>query len=164
MAALDKKITPFGYAKLKAELEELWKVERPRVTDEVAAAAALGDRSENAEYQYGKRRLREIDRRVRWLNKRLKELTVVRGAPADGKVHFGAWVTVEDEAGEQKRWQLVGSDEFDVKDGKISVNSPFGRALLGREVGDDVEVQRPKGDLELVILAIDYPEYSDEDG
>lgn len=162
MAALDKKITPDGYAKLRDELEHLWKVERPQVTDEVAAAAALGDRSENAEYQYGKRRLREIDRRVRWLNKRLGELEVVRGVPADGKVHFGAWVTVEDEEGERKQWQLVGSDEFDVKAGKISAMSPIGRALIGKEVDDEVIVDRPKGDLELVIVEIRYPEYDDE--
>ena len=153
---LSKKITPVGHAKLKAELEHLWKTERPAVTAEVTAAAAQGDRSENAEYQYGKRRLREIDRRVRWLNKRLKELEVVRAAPDDGRVHFGVLVTVEDEDGEQNTWQLVGSDEWDVKAGKISVLSPIGRALLNKSVGDDVEVRRPKGDMELTIVAIDY--------
>jgi transcription elongation factor GreB len=163
MAQLDKKITPVGYAALRAELDHLWKVERPKVTEEVSVAAAHGDRSENAEYQYGKRRLREIDRRLRWLNKRLKELEVVRAAPSDGRVHFGAHVTVEDEDGEQKTWQLVGSDEWDVKQGKISVLSPIGRALLGKAVDDDVEVQRPKGDLELTILAIRYEEYPPDD-
>ena len=159
MAELNKKITPVGHAKLKAELEELWKVERPAVTAEVTAAAAQGDRSENAEYQYGKRRLREIDRRVRWLNKRLEEVEVVRAAPQDGRVHFGSLVTVEDEEGETQTWQLVGSDEWDVNEGKISALSPMGRALLGKRVDDEVEVRRPKGDLELTILAIDYPEY-----
>ena len=159
MAELNKKITPVGHAKLKAELEELWKVERPAVTAEVTAAAAQGDRSENAEYQYGKRRLREIDRRVRWLNKRLEEVEVVRAAPEDGRVHFGSLVTVEDEEGETQTWQLVGSDEWDVNEGKISALSPMGRALLGKRVDDEVEVRRPKGDLELTILAIDYPEY-----
>lgn len=163
MARDDLKITPIGYAKLRAELDALWKVERPQVTQEVADAAAQGDRSENAEYQYGKRRLREIDRRVRWLDKRLAELTVVRGAPDDGRVHFGAWVTVEDEDGEQKRWQLVGTDEFDVEQGKISASSPIGQALIGKQVGDEVEVRRPRGDLELEILAIEYPEYPAED-
>lgn len=157
MVALDKKITPAGYAKLRAELDHLWKVERPQVTDEVAAAAAQGDRSENAEYQYGKRRLREIDRRLRWLNKRLAELQVVRGAPRDGAIHFGARVTVEDDQGERQCWQLVGSDEFDVKAGKISAQSPIGRALLGRRVGDEVEIRRPRGDLELTIVDLDYP-------
>jgi transcription elongation factor GreB len=160
MADLDKKITPVGYAKLRAELDHLWKVERPQVTDEVSAAAALGDRSENAEYQYGKRRLREIDRRVRWLNKRLEELEVVRVAPSDARVHFGAFVTVEDGDGEQNTWQLVGSDEWDVKLGKISVLSPIGQALLGKTVDAEVEVRRPKGAMELTILAIRYPVYT----
>ena len=161
MAALDKKITPIGHAALKAELEHLWKIERPAVTAEVTAAAAQGDRSENAEYQYGKRRLREIDRRVRWLNKRLEQLEVVRAAPEDGTVHFGSIVTVEDEEGQEQTWQLVGSDEWDVKEGKISALSPIGRALIGKEIGDEVVVQRPKGDLELTILALDYPSYDD---
>lgn len=153
---LDKLITPAGHAKLKAELDQLWKVERPQVTAEVSAAAALGDRSENAEYQYGKRRLREIDRRVRWLQKRIAELEVVRTHPKDGKVHFGARVTIEDDEGETKTWQLVGSDEFDVAAGKISVASPIGRALLGKEVDDEIEIQRPKGALSVTIVAIDY--------
>lgn len=163
MASLEKKITPVGYAALRAELEHLWKVERPAVTEEVSVAAAHGDRSENAEYKYGKRRLREIDRRLRWLNKRLKELEVVRSAPGDGRVHFGAHVTVEDEEGERNTWQLVGSDEWDVNQGKISVLSPIGRALLGKEVDDEVEVERPRGDLELTILEIRYEEYPPDD-
>ncbi len=163
MVAVTNKITPQGYAALRTELEQLWKVERPQVTAEVSAAAALGDRSENAEYQYGKRRLREIDRRLRWLDKRISELVVIRGAPQDGRIHFGAWVSVEDEDGAVQRWQLVGSDEFDIKAGKISVSSPIGGALLGRRVGDEVEVRRPKGDLELTIVDIDYPDYSIED-
>lgn len=161
MADLDKKITPVGHAKLRAELDHLWKVERPQVTEEVAAAAALGDRSENAEYQYGKRRLREIDRRVRWLSKRLEALEVVRSHPNDGRVHFGALVAVEDDEGEQNTWQLVGSDEWDVKAGKISVLSPIGQALLGKRVDDEVEVRRPKGNMELTILEIRYPVYDD---
>jgi transcription elongation factor GreB len=154
--SLDKLITPAGYAKLEAELNQLWKVERPQVTSEVTAAAALGDRSENAEYQYGKRRLREIDRRVGWLNKRMAEVQVVRTHPKDGKVHFGAWVSVEDEAGEVNKWQLVGSDEFDVALGKISVISPIGQALLGKEVDDELEIKRPKGTLTLMITGIEY--------
>jgi transcription elongation factor GreB len=159
MADFDKKITPAGYAALRAELDHLWKVERPQVTREVTAAAAQGDRSENAEYQYGKRRLREIDRRVRWLNKRLGVLEIVRASPVDGKVHFGAHVSVEDEDGEHNTWQLVGSDEWDVKLGKISVMSPIGLALLGKQVDDEVVVRRPKGDLELTITKIHYDEY-----
>jgi transcription elongation factor GreB len=153
---LDNLITPDGYAKLKAELDALWKVERPQVTAEVSAAAALGDRSENAEYQYGKRRLREIDRRVRWLQKRMAEVEVVRTHPSEGKVHFGACVTIEDGDGETKTWQLVGSDEFDVAAGKISVVSPIGRALLGKEVDDEIEIQRPKGALTVTIIEIRY--------
>jgi len=159
MSDLDKKTTPIGYAKLKAEVEELWKVERPQVTQEVAIAAAHGDRSENAEYKYGKRRLREIDRRLRWLTKRLAEVTVIRAAPRDGKVYFGMFVTVEDEDGEQNTWQLVGSDEWDVTEGRISVLSPIGTALLGKEVGDEVEVRRPKGNLELTIVSLAHPTY-----
>ncbi|KIG18398.1 Transcription elongation factor GreB [Enhygromyxa salina] len=163
MADLDKKITPAGYAALRAELDHLWKVERPQVTREVTAAAEQGDRSENAEYQYGKRRLREIDRRVRWLNKRLAALEIVRASPTDGKVYFGAHVSVEDEDGEQNTWQLVGSDEWDVKLGKISVSSPIGLALLGKRVDDEVVVRRPKGDLELTIIGIRYDTYEDPD-
>jgi len=161
MARLAHKITPVGHAKLEAELLQLWKVERPQVTEEVAAAAALGDRSENAEYQYGKRRLREIDRRVRWLNKRLEQVEVVRAAPDDGRVHFGSLVTVEDEDGARNTWQLVGSDEWDVSAGKISVLSPIGRALLGKRLDDEVEVHRPKGDLELIVVAIASPSYDE---
>ncbi len=155
-------ITPSGFKKLRDEYQQLWREERPKVTQEVAEAAAHGDRSENAEYKYGKRRLREIDRRLRWLQKRLAQLEVVRGAPRDGRIHFGMFVTVEDEDGEQSRWQLVGSDEWDVNEGRISVLSPIGKALLGKQVGDDIEVRRPKGDLELTIVALDYPSYPDE--
>jgi transcription elongation factor GreB len=158
MASLENKTTRFGYAKLEAELLELWKVERPRVTEEVSIAAAHGDRSENAEYKYGKRRLREIDKRLHWLQKRLAELQVVETAPRDGRVHFGMFVTVEDDEGEVHTWQLVGSDEWDVNEGKISAISPIGKALLGKQVGDEVTVRRPKGDLELTILALDYPQ------
>jgi transcription elongation factor GreB len=161
MASLENKTTPIGFAKLKAELEELWKIERPRVTEEVTVAAAHGDRSENAEYKYGKRRLREIDRRLQWLQKRLSALEIVRGAPRDGRVHFGMFVTVEDEGGEQNTWQLVGSDEWDVAAGKISVLSPIGKAMLGKEVGDEITVRRPKGDVEMTIVKVDYATYSE---
>jgi transcription elongation factor GreB len=150
-------ITPSGFAKVKAEFDELWRVERPRVTSEVEAAAALGDRSENAEYQYGKRRLREIDRRLRFLSKRLEKLRVVRPrAEHVGKVFFGAWVRVEDEEGEEHRYQVVGPDEYDPDTGKISVVSPVGKALLGKAVDDEITVRVPKGIAELTILEIDY--------
>lgn len=150
-------ITPAGFARLEAELDELWRVERPKVTEAVAVAAAHGDRSENADYQYGKRRLREIDRRVRFLQKRLDELEVVRDAPARrDRVFFGAWVTVEDEEGEPSRFRIVGPDEFDARRGRISMESPMARALLGRSLDDEVVVRRPKGEAAFTIVAIDY--------
>ena len=150
-------ISPEGAAKLQAELDQLWKVERPRITREVQAAAAQGDRSENAEYIYGKRRLREIDRRLRFLSKRLEELTVVREPVVrDGRARFGAWVSLEDEEGEEVRYRLVGADESDVGEGKISVDSPLGRALLGKSEDDQVTVRRPAGEKTYTVLAIEY--------
>ncbi len=152
-------ITPEGHAKVRAEFDHLWKVERPRVTNEVEAAAALGDRSENAEYIYGKKRLREIDRRLEFLAKRLERMHVVhtaaQGSDAD-KVAFGAWVVVEDEDGEEHTYRIVGVDESDADAGQISMDSPVGRALLGKSVGDDVEVRRPKGPTVLTVLGIHY--------
>ena len=150
-------ITPEGEARLRAEVERLWSEERPRVTREVKAAAALGDRSENAEYIYGKKRLREIDARLRFLSKRLDRLTIVTEVRArDGRAYFGSWVTVEREDGERIRYRLVGPDESDVENGLVSIESPVGRALLGREEGDEVVIQRPKGELVLEIVAVDY--------
>ncbi|MBP6632363.1 MAG: transcription elongation factor GreB [Kofleriaceae bacterium] len=150
-------ITAAGARRLREELEHLWKVERPRVTQQVADAAALGDRSENAEYIYGKRRLREIDRRVRFLSKRLDEVVVVAEAPADAsRVFFAAWVTVEDEDGTSAEYRIVGPDESDSERGYISMDSPMARALLGRREGDDVVVRRPKGDATFTIVAVRY--------
>lgn len=150
-------ITPDGAKKLRDELEQLWHVERPRVTQEVADAAAQGDRSENAEYIYGKRRLREIDRRVRFLTKRLEALTVVAEPPERrDRVFFGAWVKVEDEDGEEAEWRIVGPDESDVKAGWISMDSPVARALMGKRVGDEVTVRRPAGDAEYTIVGVRY--------
>ncbi len=150
-------ITPQGYRKLQEELEHLWKVERPRVTSEVAAAAAQGDRSENAEYIYGKKRLREIDRRVRFLSKRLDVLTIVTPSKEQhGKVFFGAWVTIEDEDGHQATYRIVGGDEFDSDHGWISVDSPLARALLGKAVGEEATVVRPKGRAEVVVVRVTY--------
>ena len=159
-------ITPEGFERLREELQELWRVERPRVTREVSEAAAQGDRSENAEYIYGKKRLREIDRRVRFLTKRLAELTVVRATPEqEGKVFFGAWVELEDETGKLVRYRLVGPDEFNAGSRLISIQSPLGRSLLGREVGDEVSVQRPRGLMTYTVLSIDYaPDSSVEPG
>ncbi|NND66242.1 MAG: transcription elongation factor GreB, partial [Halioglobus sp.] len=122
-------ITPQGEQALRDELHQLWKVERPQVTDAVHEAAKNGDRSENGDYIYGKRSLREIDSRVRFLNKRLDELEVVDRAPEDqGKVFFGAWVALEDEAGEEQQWRIVGPDEFNLEQRKLSMDSPMARA------------------------------------
>ncbi len=151
-------ITPEGAKKLQEELDRLWRVERPRVTREVAAAAALGDRSENAEYIYGKKRLREIDKRIEYLRKRFDSLVVVRpGQVATDRVYFGAWVTLEDEAGEEVRYRLVGPDESDVPAGRISIESPLGRGLVGKRRGDEVSVDRPAGRTSYTVLDIQYP-------
>src|SRR5262245_40426206 len=150
-------ITPEGYAKLQAELSRLWNVERPKVTREVAAAAAQGDRSENAEYIYGKRRLREIDRRVQELSKRLESLEVLdaRGGSSD-RIGFGAWVTLEDDDGRVVRYRLVGTDETQPEAGLISVESPIGSVLLGKREGDEVTVRRPLGPISFTIVKIEY--------
>jgi transcription elongation factor GreB len=151
-------ITPAGHARLTQELAHLWHTERPRVTHEVAVAAAQGDRSENAEYIYGKKRLREIDRRIRWLAKRLDVLTVVVPAPQQrGRVFFGAWVEIEDDDGDLSRYRIVGPDETDADAGHISVDSPLARALLGKSIDDVVTVRRPKGAAEVTIRSITYP-------
>jgi transcription elongation factor GreB len=150
-------ITREGYERLRAEADQLWRVERPRVTREVAAAAAQGDRSENAEYIYGKKRLREIDSRLRFLNQRLESLRVVEASPEDReRIFFGAWVTLEDADGGRERYRLVGADESDAAEGRISIESPLGRALLGKRPGDEVSVRRPKGEASFVIVGIDY--------
>ena len=150
-------ITLEGAKKLRAELDQLWTVERPRVTQEVADAAAQGDRSENAEYIYGKRRLREIDRRVRFLSKRLDEVIVVTEPPTDpARVFFGAWVTVEDEDGQARQYRIVGADESDLERGYISIDSPVARALLGKRAGDEVTVRVPRGDVVYTIDAVEY--------
>lgn len=152
-------ITPEGALRLRAELKHLLTVERPKVTAEVSFAASLGDRSENAEYIYGKKRLREIDRRLRFLDKRLEKLTVVDpGAQKDrSRIFFGATVSLENEDdGSKVRYQLVGPDETDLKTGKISVDSPVGRALLGKQEGEVVTVHRPKGEVDFAVVAIKY--------
>ena len=152
-----KYITPEGLKRLQDELTYLWSVERPKVTQEVADAAAQGDRSENAEYIYGKKRLREIDRRLRFLSKRIDDLEVVQVPDKpDGKVRFGAWVELEDEEGEITEYRIVGADEFDVAKGLISIDSPVGRALVGKAQGADVTVRRPKGEMVYTILGIRY--------
>lgn len=150
-------ITPEGFRRLSDEATRLWRVERPRITEEVAAAAAQGDRSENAEYIYGKKKLREIDRRIRYLTKRLDTIIVVHPSPEQrGKVFFGAWVTVTDEDDKEATYRIVGSDEIDLGARKISADSPLAKALLGKEEGATVTVQRPKGPTEVTIEKVWY--------
>ncbi|WP_210397070.1 transcription elongation factor GreB [Motiliproteus sediminis] len=150
-------ITPEGEKKLRDELKYLWKVKRPQVTDAVREAAALGDRSENAEYIYGKKQLREIDRRVRYLDKRLDQLTVVYRPPSDqSKVFFGAWVSLLDEQDQAREYRIVGADEIDIDSGLISIDTPLARALLKRQVGDEVEVTTPGGKRWYEITSIRY--------
>jgi transcription elongation factor GreB len=153
-----KYITPAGERRLRAELDRLWREERPRVTQAVAAAAAQGDRSENAEYTYGKRRLREIDARVRHLRKRLEGMVVVSEPPSDPRrVFFGARVTLETPAGETRAYRIVGPDEFDQEPGGISMDAPLARALLGKALEAEVTVSLPTGDESYLIAAISYP-------
>ncbi len=150
-------ITPQGFERIAAEHQRIWTVTRPRVVAEVEAAAALGDRSENAEYVYGKKKLRELDRRLRELSVRMDTLTVVDPKPhPTGRAYFGAWVTVEHEDGEERRYRLVGPDEFDVEAGLISVDAPLGRALLGKKEGDVVQVRRPAGTVEVTLVEISW--------
>lgn len=128
------------------------------MTQSVSEAAAQGDRSENAEYTYGKKMLREIDSRVRFLTKRLEKLKVVSDKPSDpSKVYFGAWVTIEDEDGEQSRYRIVGPDELDLKQGLISIDSPLARALVGKELDAEVRVHSPSGEKTCYIVEIEYP-------
>jgi len=151
-------ITPEGASKMRAEVHQLWKVERPQVTQIVHEAAKNGDRSENGDYIYGKRRLREIDSRVRYLTKRIEDATIVEDKPRDpSKVFFAAWVTVEDEeTGEQQTFRLVGSDEIDPAQNWISIDSPMAQALIDKSVDDDANVKTPAGDRCFVVTAIKY--------
>ncbi len=150
-------ITREGYAALKQELDELWRVTRPEVTKKVAWAASLGDRSENADYHYNKKLLREIDRRIRYLRKCLEFLKVVDySSQQDGKVFFGAWVEVENEEGDTKRFRIVGPDEIYGRKDYISIDSPMARALLKKEVDDEVEVPTPQGKKLWYVNLIEY--------
>ena len=150
-------ITPAGHARLKAELDQLWRVERPQVTAAVSAAAAQGDRSENAEYTYGKKRLREIDARVRHLRKRLDGMVVVDQRPADPRrVYFGARVTLEDPQRQRVSYRIVGPDEFDAEPGNISMDAPLARALLGKALDDEVQVTAAGGATRYLIVDVQY--------
>ena len=150
-------ITRQGYEKLKQELDNLWRIERPEVTKMVTWAASLGDRSENADYQYNKKRLREIDRRVRYLQKRLDSLKIVDyHAEQEGKVFFGAWVEIENEAGEKMYFRIVGYDEIFGRKDYISVDSPMARALLKKEIDDAALVKTQAGEFTWYVNAIKY--------
>ncbi|HTR44189.1 MAG TPA: transcription elongation factor GreB [Thermodesulfovibrionales bacterium] len=150
-------ITREGHARLSEELSFLWKIKRPQVTQAVADAAAMGDRSENAEYIYGKKQLRQIDSRIRFLSKRLNDLVVVDRIPDDtSKIFFGAWVELEDDEGTPSRYRIVGPDEFDPDRSFISIDSPMAKALLGRSEGDEVTVNRPSGTATFVVMSVRY--------
>ncbi|GMR07033.1 MAG: transcription elongation factor GreB [Gammaproteobacteria bacterium] len=148
-------VTPEGYRALQDELSDLWK-RRAGVTQALGEAAAEGDRSENAEYIYRKKQLREMDRRIRYLQKRLDELQVVAHQPDADRIFFGAWVTLEAHQGGQVTYRIVGPDEFDVSKGYISVDAPVAQGLLNKCLGDEVVVQRPDGEIRFVVLAISY--------
>ncbi len=150
-------ITPEGMEKLKAELDHLWRVERPDTTQKVAWAASLGDRSENADYHYNKKRLREIDRRILYLRKCIDDLKVVHYSPfQDGKVMFGAWVEIENNKGFKKRLRIVGSEELIGSRDHISMDSPMAQALQKKQVGDEVVVKTATGEFVWRILNIEY--------
>ena len=152
-------ITPEGARALKAWLEELWTLRRTDVVPALSAAAAEGDRSENAEYIYRKKQLAEIDRKIRYLTRRLEVIQVVDRTPADrGRVYFGAWVRVEDESGQEAEYRIVGADETGAGAGYISVDSPLARAVLRRAAGDEVTVNLPEKSAGYVITGVRYPE------
>jgi transcription elongation factor GreB len=156
-----KYITPEGKKRLTDEFAFLWKVKRPEVTAALAAAAAEGDRSENAEYIYRKKQLREIDSRIHFLKDRLEDVVVVDTIPGDrDRVFFGAWVRLEDEDGHIAEYRIVGPDEFDTDKGYISMDSPVARALMKKAEGDDVVVKRPKGDAVFTIIKVSYQPFS----
>ena len=150
-------ITPEGAHRLRDELKTLWKVERPQVTATLHAAALNGDRSENGDYIYGKKRLREIDSRVRFIQKRLDELQIVDTEPSDkNRIFFGCWIVLEDKDGVTHKYRIVGPDEFDLKQGLLSCDSPLGRALIGKASGDTVHLKTPEGETDWYVDSISY--------
>ena len=152
-----KYITPEGARRLRAELDDLWRVQRPQVTRAVSEAAAQGDRSENAEYIYGKKQLREIDRRVRFLRKRLDGMVVVDRPPDDpDRIFFGAWVQLVDDEGAERELRIVGPDEIDPARGYVSMDSPLARALMGRRRDDEVGIDTPTGARTWTVIGIRY--------
>ncbi len=162
VAASTAMITPAGHHRLKDELDDLWRVRRPEVVRALAAAAAEGDRSENAEYTYRKKQLGEIDRRVRYLGKRLERLRVIDTVPSDpSAIFFGAWFRVEDEDGAEREYRIVGPDETDAAKGWISVDSPLARAAMKRRVDDEFEADLPGGRARFVVAAVRYGKSED---
>lgn len=152
-----KYITPEGFEKLQNELNHLWKIKRPEVTQSVREAAAQGDRSENAEYIYGKKQLREIDSRIRFLRKRLEGMNVIEDLPNDSnKIYFGAWVSMEDNNGKPVRYRIVGPDEIGDEQGFISIDSPLAKVLMAKGVDDEVSVSTPSGETRYIITGIRY--------
>jgi transcription elongation factor GreB len=159
-----KLITREGYNALKAELDHLWRVKRPEITKKVAWAASLGDRSENADYKYNKQQLRQIDRRVRYLRKCLEAQKIVDYSPQqEGRVFFGAWVAVENDAGETRRFRIVGGEEIYGRKDYISIDSPMARALLKKEVGDEAVVNTPAGEKIWYLSSVEYRPISGDD-
>ncbi len=151
--------TAEGARRLREELDHLWRVQRPQVTRAVAEAAAQGDRSENAEYIYGKKQLREIDRRVRFLRKRLEGMVVVSRPPDDrSRIYFGAWVRLEDEDGQEIEIRIVGPDEIDAARRHVSMDSPLARVLMGRQRDDEVTAEVPGGRRRFVVTEVRYDE------
>ncbi|MBA60001.1 MAG: transcription elongation factor GreB [Gammaproteobacteria bacterium] len=150
-------ITSGGAKKLRQELDTLWRNTRREVTQQVSEAAALGDRSENADYIYGKKRLREIDKRIRYLSKRLENITIVEELPKDqSTIYFGAWVKIEKQDGEVESLRIVGSDEIEPDLRWISINSPMAKALIGKKKGSTVTVNTPEGEIEAIIHSVEY--------
>ena len=150
-------VTREGYNKLKKELDQLWRVERPETTRKVSWAASLGDRSENADYQYNKKKLREIDWRVRYLRKCLENLRIIDYSPQqEGKIFFGAWVEIENDEGEKKRFRIAGYDEIFGQKDHTSIDSPMARALLGKQVDDEISVKTVAGEFYWFITKIEY--------
>jgi transcription elongation factor GreB len=148
-------VTVEGYRRFEEEADRLWNIDRPKMAKAVQVAAAEGDRSENAEYQYSKQRLAAIDRRLRFLGRRLKVLTIVdESPPDDGRVYFGSWVTIEDDDGDTQTYRVVGPDEIDGAKKWISMDSPVGKALLSRKVGDEITLRRPKGETTAEIIEV----------
>ena len=155
-----KLITQSGWQRLKDELDYLWKVKRPQVTQAVSEAAAQGDRSENAEYIYGKKQLREIDSRVRFLRQRLDGMVIVNQKPSDSsRIFFGAWITLEDDDGNEVQYRIVGPDEFDATQKLISMDSPLGKALFKKTLDDEVSIEVPGGRKSYTVVDISYREF-----